>query len=171
MKPIIPTKAMKDERTLSQKMQDQEKALQRKEDRQALEAKAREELHKAAEAKQEKEGPQSMWPMLQDIRERVMKLQVTLDAMRLAKQFDHAPSPAPTVNGNLILENGSVSSIIDVPSFETCMKEGQKYVARHGAGSLSPVLKEFGVEKISKLPEEKRAIFLEKISDDKPEGL
>lgn len=183
-----------DTRDLSQKMKDQEKAAQKREDKQAEIAKREAKL----EAENEKEaatptrrqytredienGGDTNWKF--HIEQRLSEIQNQLVHLtgllvdRLPKQSAaanvaaKAPPALPTTNGgHPVLKDGKPALFVEVPTYETVLKYAKSYRDRHGAEALKQALNSFGVENISKLSDENKAAFLERINDEKPEGL
>lgn len=122
--------------------------------------------------------PKTVWPMLEDIRSRLIRIE------DLFKTWQHEsggpagykltpalPEPIKTQNGHLVTKSGMVAQFIEVPSVEQVIAAAKKYKARYGQEALAQALENFKAKKISDLDDEQKALFVERVSDTKPEGL
>jgi hypothetical protein len=177
---------MFDQRDLTQKMQDQEKAIQRKEDREAAMAKSEAMREKTAAAPRitPRVGTTNDTDWKFHIEQRLSEISGQLIHLTglivdrlpkpsaLATVAANAPAALKTVEGgHPVLSNGKPALFTEVPSYETVMKYAKSYKERHGGTALKDALDSFNVPNISSLTEEQRAAFLERVNDEKPEGL
>jgi hypothetical protein len=109
--------------------------------------------------------PKTVWPMLEDIRSRLIRIEGLLNGAPAL------PEPIKTQNGHPVAKNGTVAQFIEVPSVEQVIAAAKKYKARYGQDALAQALENFKAKKISDLDDEQKALFVERLSDDKPEGL
>ena len=112
--------------------------------------------------------PKTVWPMLEDIRARLIRVEDML-RQRTAVDVTHPLSALPTKNGKSA--NGMIV-VHDVPPLEVILAAADKYMKRHGKDALHQAKNSVNpkVGKLSELNDEERAIFYERINDDPPEA-